>query len=469
LPSAITETSAITGTPDHFHDAALAAEVVRVYNYKRAFCGQTRIDLGAPTTKVFSEATNYTDGPVTGDVDTEVSCREAGSFRDYLLLLWIAIPATYTAQKTVGADKYFWVTPGTDDPLPLPDGWEGLSVTAETLKEPALWGTVFPLIIEAVNALTEMYVTVKPIAQLREFSYTGRYVTYSLETGPEMFQVVNGGPATRGTRSRPLYSTAAIEDEAVDAVTGNGRVYFAQEAAPARWSFSIPGFSSGEYFIRDVTGDVGGSRDVFNISDHGTQTKSFLGVARIDFTTRITVQTTGTYTVTYGLLNETPNYKGKTASVTFDGTTTAFSLATTGAKTATTTRTITAPYQDFDCSIVLDFGVADFWDTDVRSTDSGARYPVFAFDNDGVWQPGFNTLPVQKWVGGDAPTTYAAYPFSVGFGYEVDATLDDEWDGWSYDTGGNRFFTDTSEYAVSYTRTIYSVGGAQCRPTIGVS
>jgi hypothetical protein len=87
-----------------------------------------------------------------------------------------------------------------------------------------------------------------------------------------------------------------------------------------------------------------------------------------------------------------------------------------------------------------------------------------------VWQPGFNTLPNQLYVGTyPGPTTYAAYPFSVGFGFEVDATIDGEWDGWSYDTSGNRFWVDTSRYSISYQRTIYNVGGAQCCPAIGVS
>jgi hypothetical protein len=473
LPSPLTETHVIEGEPDAFHDAALVAEVVRIYNYKRAFCGQTRIDLGTPTTKVFKEATNYADGPVTGDVDTEVSCRDTGSFRDYLLLLWIFIPQTYVARKTVGLDKYFWCTPGTDDPLPLPDGWEGLVVTAETLKNPALWGTVLPLIIEAVNALQEMAVTIKPVAQMRDFSYTGRYVTHSLESGPEMFQVVNNGPATRGTRRRPIYSTRAIEDESVS--NPYGRVYFPRDlqlggVRPARWSFSIPGFDSSEYFCIEAGPDTGGSRDEFRIADHGDITKVLLGVTKCEFTTRVTVQTSGTYTITYGVLNEWPNYKGKTAVATFDGTATAFPLLTTGLKTATTTRYITAPYQDFDCSVSVDFGLADFWETDVRSSDGGPRTPVFAFDSSMVWQPGFNTLPNQLYVGTyPGPTTYAAYPFSVGFGFEVDATIDGEWDGWSYDTSGNRFWVDTSRYSISYQRTIYNVGGAQCCPAIGVS
>lgn len=470
MPSPLTETHVIEGEPDAFHDAALVAEVVRVYNYKRAFCGQTRIDLGTPITKVFKEGTDYADGPVTGDVDTDVSCREAGSFRNYLLIMWIGIPQTYAQKKTVGADSYYWVTPSTDDPLPLPEGWEGLSVTAETLKNPALWGTVLPLIIEAVNALQEMYITVKPIAQMRDFSYTGRYVTYSLESGPEMFQVVNNGPATRGTRRRPIYSTAAIEDEVIDNISG--RVYFPRYGVrPARWSFAIPGFESSEYFCIDCGPDTGGSRDVFGIADHGVTTKTFLGVTRCDFTTRVTVQTSGTYTITYGILNEWPNYKGKTASATFDGTTTAFSLLTTGVKTATTTRYITAPYQDFDCSVSVDFGIADFWETDVRSSDGGARTPVFAFDSNMVWQHvGHNTWPNQLYVGSyPGPTTYAAYPFSVGFGFEADVAEDGEWDGWSYDTSGNRFWVDTSRYAISYQRTIYNVGGVQCRPAIGVS
>jgi hypothetical protein len=215
--------------------------------------------------------------------------------------------------------------------------------------------------------------------------------------------------------------------------------------------------------------DVPESCDVFEVTDYGDNTKSLLGITRCDFTARVTVQTSGTYTISYGVANDVINYKGKTASVTFDGTTTSFSLATKNPAAATTTRHITAPYQDFACSCAVDFGIADFFDTTVESTDGGARYPVFAFDRDMVWQPAGNTLPNNLQVGGPGPTTYAGFPFSVGFGYEADVRIDGEWDGWSYDSGGNRFRVDTSRYAVSYTRTIYRVGEVAVNPGVGAS
>lgn len=480
MPSPLTETHVIEGEPDAFHDAALVAEVVRIYNYKRAFCGQTRIDLGTPTTKVFKEATNYADGPVTEDVDTEVSCRDTGSFRDYLLLLWIAIPQTYATKKTVGADSYYWVTPSTDDPLPLPDGWEDLGVTADTLKNPALWGHAFPLIIEAVNALQEMAITVKPRLVRGDMSWTGRYLTWTNHEGPQRFQIKEGASNVTGTLKRPLLSSLAMENRAYTGEVLNNAVGFYGSHATT-WSFSVPGYDSPQFAIRNP----------LNPSS-GDATDALVGMMKGECSVRVYVQTTGSYTIRMGgAVNNVWPRSTRKAILTFDGETLDIPLNTPNPippYSKSIVRTITAPYEDFDFSIELDdLSVSDMWTGLV--SDSGTReYQVYVggplYPSGGNVSPSYfrvyttgNGNPMFQFMaagnfGADSPASYGEFAYAGGgLFFSEDAPY--LWDGGYLEIVAERlleFHVDPEDYEYSVTYSVdYPEPSSLVSFTLGVS
>lgn len=151
----IYENSVITKQLDAFNDVDVLVDAALVYNYKRHFCGQDRLDL-AETTDIFTNPTDYEDGPVIGDVNKSLSCRDAGATAKLIITLEREIPKTYQARKIDGTDVYQWVDPDTSEPLELPDSWDLQDYTDENTREPFRWKRYMDAIIEAINNLQAM-------------------------------------------------------------------------------------------------------------------------------------------------------------------------------------------------------------------------------------------------------------------------------------------------------------------------
>lgn len=486
MPAAITETTEITGTLEAFHDAAVIAETLRVYNIKRAFCGQARLDFGTPTTDVFKNATNGAGKPLTDDVDFTTSARDELGMLAYLFLLRANIPATYVASKLVGSDTYRWVAPGTDDPLELPDSWFAIQPTLASLRNPQTWKTVMDTIVEAVNLLQEMSVSEKPRVEYGARTFTVRYLDYALESGPQKFQFVNGGEALAPqTVNRPVYSSATTSDEDTTAHpygAGYGVTYNSGEGNPIRWSFSAAGFTSSEYFIKGWLPAFypGGG----NSTGEGNITRVILGVVKETFTVRLYVPASGTYTVTVqpNISLHFPDLSGvRTLTVTADGNTKTFPCNVPidpFSDYLQFTKYITAPYADIVCTAELDgLDTTDFWESTVmadhdmtalvtvspdafnvlriddyseiraRTTGStaGFAFPAYVNSRYGVRSYSFAAnadQPREAYVAGDGEQN--AYPNTVT-----------PWNGACADPSGALFNVSSSDYSFSLQRKVY--------------
>jgi hypothetical protein len=375
-------------------------------------------------------------------------------------------------------DTYVWVEPSTDDRLSLPDGWTDISVTADTLKNPAFWGRVFSLIIEAVNALQEMYATIKPRLVQGEMSWTGRYLTWSNHTGPRRFQIKEGGSNVADTLKRPLRSSLAMKSRAYTGEVIKNSVGFYGSRATT-WSFSVPGYDSPQFAIRNS-----------GAPSSGDLTESLVGMMKGECSVRVYVQNTGSYTITMrGVLDTQWSRSTRKAILTFDGETLDVPLnSTTYTYSKSIVRTITAPYEVFDFSIELDdLTVSDMWTG--YTSDSGTReYKVYV--SSPLYPSGGNAFPAVSRVyttgngnplfqfmaagnlSADSPAAFHEFAFSTGgtlFLQEAPYL----WDGKYLELAAERLFEfevdpDDYEYSVTYS-VDYPEQAALVSFTLGVS
>ena len=458
------ETSKTTLTPETFNDGPLLAELLRVYNKKRAFCGQSRLDYGTPTTEIFKNATNYANGPVDADINTDAGARDASATHMMLFGLSIAIPQTVATPYMSGSDRYIWVNEGTDDPLELPESWAGgLTITA--LRETHNWHSALTGMIDAINAMQEMRLLAKPTVKCTNRVITKRYAIYSLEEGPERFVIQrNKGPLSTTTRMRPVYSTVSTEDReeslagSAGGIIGGPIVYYRGETSPNRWSFEVDGFSSSEYCIlRGMRPEA--EETAWKIADHGIVTEDLLGVAKMDFSCNINVPASGNYDIVitfYFWNNSSPD--AKPFVFVFDGESHSFNTTSSGYVAHTFTRSITAPSESFACSLSLDISVADFWETVPRETfDSDMRVLIDTRGDE--YQEGYIDTGDARGVGAGF-YNYFTLPFSVGFvPRDVGIPDNGDWKGSARDSAGVPFKVDPSKYTLHYTRKIYAGPG----------
>lgn len=282
------ESSEATLTPEAFNDGPLLAELLRVYNIKRAFCGQSRLDYGTPTTDVFKNATNYENGPVDADINTDAGARDASATHLMLFGLSFAIPQTFAAQYTSGADKYIWVNPGTDDPLEFPETWAG-TLSATLLRDVTTWHSAITGMIDAVNAMQEMRLLTKPTSYLGASTFRGYYITYDMESVPRNFEVSDSGEyLSESTVLRPKFSSFVLEEGEVFLLDPTSYPPPQEDAKLTRWAMSAAGFS-GEWAHAGVPNRIGIS---------GGTGRDYLSVYKRIVPVTFNVPATGPYTVT---------------------------------------------------------------------------------------------------------------------------------------------------------------------------
>lgn len=284
------ETSETTLTPEAFNDGPLLAELLRVYNKKRAFCGQSRLDYGTPLTEIFKNATDYADGPVDADINTDAGARDASATYLMLFGLSIAIPQTIATPYMSGTDRYIWVNEGTDDPLELPETWAG-SLTPTLLRDTTTWHAAITGMLDAVDAMQEMRLLTKPTSHLGASTFRGYYVTYSREEVPRNFKVSDSGEyLSEAVVLRPQFSSFALEEGEVFLLDPTSYPPPQEDAKLTRWAMTAAGFS-GEW------AHAGGANRG-GIS--GGTGRDYLSVYKRTVPVTFNVPATGTYTVTVG-------------------------------------------------------------------------------------------------------------------------------------------------------------------------